>query len=163
MFYHVSFSLVTAILLSWACCQPRAEHSRAKLFPLPVGLSSKQCCPEFRPRMICREGETLVLTTTARTKCQHIIACLFNKQLRTPCNICGVFAPFPLSCCFCWVFCIKLTFSANISSLIPTTWKKAKNVYLFFSIGLSFPHLLKTDIDLHSFCSAFDYQGITTD
>lgn len=45
---------------NWACCQPRAEHNKAKLFPLPVGLSNKQCCPVFSPRMICRNVRCLL-------------------------------------------------------------------------------------------------------
>lgn len=135
MFYHVSFSPVTAILLSWACCQPRAEHSRAKLFPLPVGLSSKQCCPEFRPRMICREGETLVTCHHSKNKMPAYNCMHFKETTQNPSVTLHLF---PWVVVFVRVFCIKLTFSANISSLIPTTWKQAKNVYLFFRIGLSF-------------------------
>ena len=33
----------------WACCHARAEHSKAKLFPLPVGLSSRPFCLLSRP------------------------------------------------------------------------------------------------------------------
>lgn len=35
------------------CCHANAEQSKAKLFPLPVGLSNKQCCPLFSPLTIC--------------------------------------------------------------------------------------------------------------
>lgn len=34
------------------CCHAKAEQSKAKLFPLPVGLSNKQCCLVFNPLTI---------------------------------------------------------------------------------------------------------------
>lgn len=34
------------------CCHAKAEQSKAKLFPLPVGLSNKQCCLLFNPLTI---------------------------------------------------------------------------------------------------------------
>ena len=34
------------------CCHAKAEQSKATLFPLPVGLSSKQCCLLFNPLTI---------------------------------------------------------------------------------------------------------------
>ena len=34
------------------CCHAKVEQSKAKLFPLPVGLSNKQCCLLFNPLTI---------------------------------------------------------------------------------------------------------------
>lgn len=52
-----------------ACCQPRAEQSNAKLFPLPVGDSSKQYCPVFKPLTIYKTTEkSYVKTYNAEVK-----------------------------------------------------------------------------------------------
>lgn len=41
-----------------ACCHDSAEQSNAKLLPLPVGLSSKQCCLLFKPLTIFKENKS---------------------------------------------------------------------------------------------------------
>lgn len=38
-------------------CHANAEHKRARLFPLPVGLSSRQCCLLSIPLITCRNIE----------------------------------------------------------------------------------------------------------
>lgn len=40
-----------------AVCHARQEHKRARLLPLPVGLSSRQCCLRSRPFIICENHE----------------------------------------------------------------------------------------------------------
>lgn len=39
------------------CCHDNAEQSNAKLLPLPVGLSNKQCCLLFKPLTIFKEND----------------------------------------------------------------------------------------------------------